>query len=162
MKEAIREEPEVRVLKSFTCPSLSGKSKLTYQFGVANNKELQFRISANSGGGMFAREWVAVADIVRVLKSPAVKSSISATAFAVHFAGKSVNTQSFLMAILKHEGAIQLHAEKKRAYVVADAAGFQDRIDGLMQPGAGATGAGKAKPAKPAKRPVSKSASKKA
>lgn len=162
MKEEVPVELEVRVLKSLNCPSLSGKSKLTYQFGVLNGKELEFRISSNSGGGMFAKDWVAVADVIRVLKCPAVKASISATAFTALFAGKSINTQSFLMAILKHEGVIQPHAEKKRAYEVADVAGFQARIDGLMQPGAAAVGQGKAKPTRPAKGAVSKPPTKKA
>jgi len=39
-------EAEVRILKSATCSSVSGKSKLTYHIGSRLTREIHFRIFA--------------------------------------------------------------------------------------------------------------------
>ena len=49
---------EVRVLRAATCPSLSGKSTLTYELGCDGASALQLRIAKNSGRGMFSTAWV--------------------------------------------------------------------------------------------------------
>ena len=43
-------EQEFRVLKSGTCPSLSGRSKLTYDIACGSENELHVRVLKNSGG----------------------------------------------------------------------------------------------------------------
>jgi len=50
---------DLRVLKQATCPSLSGASTLTYEIGTDAEGGLFFRITGNSGGGLFGKEWVA-------------------------------------------------------------------------------------------------------
>lgn len=138
------------------CDSLSGKSKLIYQFGVLDTRP-QLRITANSGGGMFSRDWVAVAEVIRILKSPELKESVNATAFQALFAGRSINSQSFLLAILKKEGAVHSHPERARAYVVADVPGFGARIQGLMDAGAAKVVKAPNKAFAPARKPLLKS-----
>ena len=39
----------IRILKTGTCPSLSGKSKLTYELGCDDRAGLQLRIAKNTG-----------------------------------------------------------------------------------------------------------------
>ena len=85
-------EEEVRVVRSVECDSLSGKSKLKYEFGVLAEKGVQFRIVSNSGGGMFWKDWISMEEVIKVLASPDVSKAISATAFKVIFAGRSINT----------------------------------------------------------------------
>ena len=41
--------PAVRILSVQSCPTISGKSKLTYHLGVVDS-EIQLRLYANSGG----------------------------------------------------------------------------------------------------------------
>jgi hypothetical protein len=149
-------DEEVRVLKTFNCDSLSGKSKLTYQFGVLDTQP-QLRVTANSGGGMFSRDWVALADVIQVLKGPELKESVTATAFQALFAGRSINSQSFLLAILKKEGAVQSHPGRARAYAVADVPGFVARIRALMDAGAAKVVKAANKAVAPARKPLSKS-----
>ena len=56
--EAKPSSTEVRVLRAATCPSLSGKSKLTYELGCDDKAGLQLRIAKNSGTGYFSTSWV--------------------------------------------------------------------------------------------------------
>lgn len=154
-------EEEVRVLKSFTCDSLSGRSKLNYQVGVVDGQP-QVRITSNSGGGMFARDWVPLLEVFLVLKSHADKETVAATAFKKTFQGRSVNSLGFLLAILKHQGAVQAHPEKARAYQVADVDGFVTRIQALMPRGPQKTTGVSDKAVAVPRRPLSKSPGKKA
>ena len=48
-----------RILKTATCPTVSDASNLTYEIGCNDKSEIHFRISGNTGGGMFGDEWVA-------------------------------------------------------------------------------------------------------
>ena len=50
--------PEIRILKTATCPSLSRKSNLTFNVGCNTVGEIQFQVIANDGGGYFNDDWV--------------------------------------------------------------------------------------------------------
>ena len=47
-----KSEVNMRVLKTATCKTLSGKSTLTYQIGISPDAVVHLRISKNSGGGL--------------------------------------------------------------------------------------------------------------
>ncbi len=51
-------DTDIHILKEATCPSLSGKSILTYHIGRTPESEILFRIDANSGTGKFNRQWI--------------------------------------------------------------------------------------------------------
>src|ERR1019366_4747872 len=91
----------VRILKTGTCPSLSGKSKLTYQLGCMGKSDLQFRISANSGTGFFSDDWVSLSDIQEVLDKGPSGKPITSFVLVPLFRGKSMNTPGFLFAAMK-------------------------------------------------------------
>lgn len=49
------------LLKQAVCESLSGRSTLTYQFGLdEKNQQLYIHILENSGGGYFSGDWLAL------------------------------------------------------------------------------------------------------
>lgn len=50
-------------IKTFNCPTVSGKSQLTYAIGKDDAGDIHFSITSNSGGGFFSAEWVAWKDI---------------------------------------------------------------------------------------------------
>ena len=79
-----------RILKIASCPTLSGKSQLTYHVGCSSDGVIQLRIYGSTGGGAFSREWVAWKDIEQCLR----KQSEAITSIALHplLRGKSVNT----------------------------------------------------------------------
>ena len=149
-------EEEVRVVLSVQCDSLSGKSKLNYEFGLLTGKGVQFRIVSNSGGGMFWKDWISMEEVITVLASPEVSEAISATAFKIIFAGRSINTQSFLMAALRNEGAIRPHSTRPRGYEVVEVEKFRARIQALIEVPPESTGEAAEKPAIPVKRAILK------
>jgi len=121
---------ELKILKKATCPTLSGKSKLTYMIGCDDSNEVFLRVYSNDGGGFFSTEWVALKDIQQALsKSPDNVTSV--TLYGL-FKGKSVNSPGFLLALLKHEGLVRSIKGKKRRHELVETSDFQDRIADLM------------------------------
>lgn len=132
MTKEVSSDPSVRILKSGTCPTVSGKSKLTYQFGCDAAGNVAMRIATNSGGGFFSDEWLPLAAIEKALSG--AKDGLSSGALRSIFKGKSVNTAGFLLAVLKAEGAVQLQEGKTRLYEVAEFDGFLAKVRELMRP----------------------------
>jgi hypothetical protein len=134
------ESATVRILKIASCPSLSGKSTLTYRIGCEVNDEgictaesdPQFRIVDNTNIGFFSREWVPMSVIQREFDKVPVGMTI--TSFLLHalFRGKSVNTPAFLFAVLKNEGLVQPAKDKQRQYERMDPAGFLSMVRALI------------------------------
>ena len=149
-------ETEVRVLKSATCPSVSGKSKLTYEIGLKDDADPVIRITRNSGGGFFSDEWLPLASIHKVLAGRAAEKGLTSNAFRGTYLGKSVNTAGFLVALLKAEGVIQPREDKARLYEVADWDGFVASIQALIRAPAGGGDAGKGRAAKAPRKTIQK------
>ena len=169
MKAATETSPEIRVLKTATCPTLTGKAKLTYNIGCDTSGAVQFRLHANTGGGFFSDDWVPLSAIQAVLdKSPSNKPITSFTLFPL-FRGKSANTPAFLLAALKQEGLVLGSKEKQRSYEKCEPKPFLEGIKALIDANGSAkkppvTTEKNAVPAKaetPAKKTPSKSKAKK-
>lgn len=153
----------IRILKTATCPSLSGKSKLTYNVGVDSNGEIHIRVHTNSSSGFFSRQWMAISAIQQVLSK--LSNDKPLTSFLLHtlYAGKSQNNSGFLWALLKAEGLVQLREDKQRSYALMDskkflaemkaliASGVDLKVDEPAKRGAKVTGVPVAKKGKPAK-----------
>ena len=118
------ESLNVRVLKAGTCPTLSGRGNLKYEIGADEASNLAIRLTGNSGGGFFNGDWVGFDAVSKILQSPYVQKGLSSTAFVPIYRGKSMNSPSFLAAVLKAEGVIRLQEGKSRSYEVADLEGF--------------------------------------
>ena len=72
IEEIINETPSlddlVRVIREGRCPSVSGRSTLTYHLGqLGEGGEFYVRIYDNTGKGMFARDWIPAEGIRGVL-----------------------------------------------------------------------------------------------
>ncbi len=127
--------PAVHILKVATCPSLSGRSTLTYHLGGDALDNLQFRVTANSGSGQFNTDWVALAAIRQLLdQHPADKPLTSALLKPV-FRGRSSNSPAFLFAVLKAEGLVQAAAEKDGGYLLGDLDAFRAEASALIAAG---------------------------
>jgi len=121
-------KPEIRVLKTGSCPSLTGKSTLTYQIGCTPESDIQFRVTGNTGGGFFSDEWVAFNVIQAAFdKQPKDRPIISLILYPL-FQGRSLNTPAFLLAALKSEGLVKPLGDKKRGYERIDPSGFMAEI----------------------------------
>ncbi len=132
---------EVRVLKIATCPSLSGKSQLTYQIGYAVNaagsgtaeEKIQLRVFDNTNIGFFSQEWVPFSVIRGEFAK--IPDGEPITSFLLHslYRGRSVNSSGFLFAILKAESLLQPAKDKQRQYDRIDPAGFLAMVRALIE-----------------------------
>ena len=105
--------PEMRILKTATCKTLSAKSTLTYQLG-SEDDEIYVRITKNTGAGFFNDEWVSLIDIRSVLDEQLEGTPVTSFMLQPLFKGKSVNTPAFLLAALVHEKLLRPMKGKKR------------------------------------------------
>lgn len=138
-------DPSLRILKTGTCPSLSGKSKLTYQIGCDAESTIHFRVISNTGSGYFSNEKVSMDSIGK-----AIGESKSVTAFTLQsvYKGKSFNNGGFLLAVLKQEGLVSTSKENPRQYQPADPSKFMAEIQKLIS----SDGKTEGKPSSPAKK----------
>ena len=113
-------DDSMTVVKTGTCDTLTRKSKLTYQIGTLPDGEVYFRIHKNSGNGFFSNEWIALADIQKVLSEIPVGKPVTAIMLNDLFTGKSVNTPGFLLAVLVHEKLLIPMQGKKRSHEPVD------------------------------------------
>jgi len=122
--------PSMRVLKVATCPSNSGKGTLTYHIGCTADQEICFRVTGNTGGGLFSPEWISLSAI-----QPAFEQApfpLTSYPLIKLYQGKSTNTPAFLMAALKSEGLVRNLEGKIRGYEITDSKTFIDEMNALM------------------------------
>ena len=123
---------DMKILKTSSCKTLSGKSTLTYQIGSTPDSIVHLRIAKNTGGGFFSDEWIALDDILRVLKKRSVDSPIMSHFLTPLLKGKSVNTSAFVLAALSHLKLLQPLPKKQRLHELLDPKPFLDQVNQLM------------------------------
>ena len=138
----------ITTIKKTTCKNLQGTATLTYHIGLGDTGDIHWKIHSNSGNGMFCSQWLAFADIQHALDAWPQDSPIVSMALYPLYAGRSVNTPSFLLATLVNEGILQQVPGKKRHYQLGDAKPFLAQLDKLK---ATHSQPGKAKPRAKAK-----------
>ena len=148
--------PAVRVLKIASCPSLSGKSTLTYELGCTTDSEIQLRISANTGGGFFSQEWISLKSIEQILEKTAKGTPITTCALRGLFAGKSVNTAGFILSVLNHVDLVQPLKDKRRCFETIDPGLFVSEITALIDSPVDLTTDKQEQPSAPGKKAASK------
>jgi hypothetical protein len=126
------EETNMKVLKTATCPTLTGKSTLTYQIGISPESVVHLRVSKNSGGGFFSDEWIALDDILDTLKKRPKDSPVLSHFLTPLLKGKSVNTSAFILAALSHLRLIRPLPGKKHQHELLDPMPFLDQVTQLM------------------------------
>jgi hypothetical protein len=123
----------VRVVKRATCPSVSGKSNLSYEIGVAEDtKALQLRVVANSGPGCFNDSWLKVEAIQACLDKQPKGETVTSHVLAPLVRGTSGNMAGFVWAVLLHVGLIVRSAKQPRRYLRAEPSAFTREIEGLV------------------------------
>lgn len=108
-----------RIIKINQCPTLSNNSTLTYHIGCDegdDDKSIYFRINANTGGGFFNDEWIALTDIQQAFDKWSVDNPLTSFVLNGLFKGRSANSPAFLMAILKEEKIVVTLKGKHRSH----------------------------------------------
>jgi hypothetical protein len=109
-------EQEMRILKTGECPSLSGKSTLTYQIACNSDNEVHVALTGNSGGGHLNSDWVSLEEIYSILSSQ--KKPVTSGALQDLYQGKSSNNASFTTAILLKKGLLKVSPGNKHYNLV--------------------------------------------
>ena len=125
------DNPDMKVLKTGTCKSTSGKSTLTYQIGALSDSTVHIRITNNSGNGFVNTVWISTGDIQQALAKGQKDKPL--TSFLLHplFEGRSSNSASFYMSALTHERLLRVLKGKKRGHEFLDPEGFNSKMDRL-------------------------------
>jgi hypothetical protein len=156
-KRKTEDNPDMKVLKTSTCKTLSGKSTLTYQIGVTPESVIHLRISKNTGAGFFSDEWISVDDIHRTLEKRPEGSPVLSHFITPLLKGKSVNTSAFILAALSHLRLVTPVKGKKRHHELPGPEDFTASVRKLSSSSAPTKTGGKT-----VRRPTKKTATKKA
>ena len=130
--------PEIRILKTASCPSLSGKSKLTFNIGCNTVGEIQFQVTGNDGGGYWNDDWVAQSSIQAVLDRLPKGAPITSATLRPIYALKSTNSPGFLAAVLREIGLLQPSKDKPRCYELGSPNEFISEVNALLGTGGNA------------------------
>ena len=97
-----KSEADIQVLSVQTCPSVSGSSTLKYQIGTAADSGIHLKILSSSGSGFVNPTWFALDDILNILVSHSVETSIKSSHLAkgLELEGRSRNDAAFLTGVL--------------------------------------------------------------
>ena len=96
------------------CPSLTGRSTLTFAIGRhSEDSSLYLRIETNSGGGMFCEDWASAAAIDALVKGA---TELTSRSFDALHPGRSINTAGFVLASLKQLGLVRTNQENARLH----------------------------------------------
>lgn len=130
-KEVVPVVP-LRLLRVATCPSLSGRSQLTYHIGCNAESEVSIRVTQNSGGGQFNSTWVPLGVIEKLLLEHPAEKPMSARVLLPVFRSKSANSPAFLFACCLAEGLVKAGANKDSGYQIADFASLKQSMLALV------------------------------
>lgn len=125
--------PSMRVLKIAACPTNSGRATLAYQIGCSEEHDIYFRVTANTGGGLFSPEWVSLKTMLATLE--VAHKPIASYPLLKLLKGRSINTPAFLMAAMKSEGVVRSLEGKIRGYEIVDNAQFMTEMKALIDSG---------------------------
>jgi hypothetical protein len=100
----------MRILKTGECPSLSGKSTLSYQIGSNTDNEAYISLTGNTGAGIFNKDWFALEEIYSQLLS---QEKITSGSLHGLFEGRSSNSAGFLLAVLLSEKLLKISPGNK-------------------------------------------------
>jgi len=122
----------MRILKINVCPSLSGRSELTYHLGCNVEGDIHFRLAHNSGTGQFNSDPISLSLIEKALSEYPASKPMSSAVLRPLFRGKSSNSPAFLFAALKAEGMLMPGAGKDSGYLLGDVEAFKLAMSGLI------------------------------
>jgi hypothetical protein len=129
---------EMHIMKTGSCPSLSGKSTLTYQIGCNEKNELHLSLTGNTGKGVFNKDWIELEQIYSLLSSQT--KPITSGSLLGLFEGKNSNSAGFILAVLLKEGLLKVSNDNQRNYERIDQKEYQKIIKAYAKKKSGKKG----------------------
>ena len=130
--ESVADGEVMEIILEGSCPTISGQSTLTYQVGRKRGdpaSALHLRIAANTGRGMFCKDWIPVSAVEEVIAS---SEQLSGRSFRDIWRGRSTNNGGFLVAILKNLGALRRVSADSHAHEAVAGATVKKAIEARM------------------------------
>ncbi len=127
--ETTIEEPSLRIVRVASCPSLSGRSQLTYHVGCDESGAIHFRLWKNSAAGVFSNTWTQMKALSELLGK---SSKITSASLLPEFEMTSRNDCGFTLALLVAEQLCEKNVGKDRTYRCCNPALFLERINALI------------------------------
>ncbi len=122
----------MRVLRVNSCPSLSGRSTLTYRIACNAESEIHLSVTGNSAAGQFNATPIPLATIEKLLLAHPADKQMSARVLLPVFRSKSSNSPAFLFAAILAEGLVKAGADKDSGYSVGDIEAFRQAMSALV------------------------------
>ena len=114
-------DPKITVVRTDSCPSLSGKSTLKFIIGKTAG-QIVLQVAGNTGGGYWNDDAIALRDIqAELAKQP---KAVTSGTLRCLYPSKSNNSPGFLLAILKAVGLVQVSPSNTRCYEALDPKAF--------------------------------------
>jgi hypothetical protein len=118
-------------LKKASCPTLSQSGFIDYEVSADSTNTLFIGLTGNSGKGYFSKAKHPVTGIIDALEQFQAKYPITSLALKDLYPGTSINSWSFLMAVLLAEGLVEPLEDNKRRYQLCDPDAFLSSLDKL-------------------------------
>src|SRR5574343_1916074 len=131
MKKESTPDLPIQILKIGTCPTLSGRSELTYHLGRHEDANIYLRVVKNPGNGQFNPDWVALAQIEKLLTKHPADKPMHSSIMQPLFQGRSSNSPAVLFAVLKAEILVKASDVKDGGYLLGDIEAFKQMAANL-------------------------------
>ena len=125
-------EPNIQLLSTTKCPSISGRSQVTSAIGIDDNGEIHVRLVNNSGGGQFSNAWIPFTDILKLLESHSGGDAFTSGIFRPLFENLGSNNAGFLLAVALKEKLVEPQEGKRRKYIHGSADAFIAKVEKLI------------------------------
>jgi hypothetical protein len=125
-----------RIIKKGTCPLIapSSKGQLSYHIGYSDqDKTLHFRVTSNTGGGYFSREWVSLDAILEHIQAQPAGQPFKSLVLRKAYVSTGANNCGFLAAVLRAEGLLQPVPKSPFSHTHGDVAQFQQSMEPLIK-----------------------------
>ena len=126
----------LRIIKKSTSPKLSPRAQgsLTYHVGYDETaKTFHFRITANTGGGFFSNEWIALNDILDTIETTSSDKPFKALIFRSLYQSKGSNNHGFLAAALRSESLLLPVEKQLMSHTLGDVKSFKAAMQRLIK-----------------------------
>jgi len=125
-----------RIIKKSSTPKLSPQAQgsLTYHVGYDETaKTYHFRITANTGGGFFSNEWVALNDVLDTIETTSSDKPFKALIFKSLYQSKGSNNHGFLAAALRTESLLLPVEKQLMSHTLGDVKSFKAAMQQLIK-----------------------------
>jgi hypothetical protein len=124
-------EPDIQLLTTAKCPSISGRGEVRYSIGILDD-DIYIKLVSSSGGGQINNAWFHFADVLKQLEKYSEGGSFtSTTIFSPIFTNVSSNNCGFTLAVALKEKLVLPKQGMQRKFIYDSPAAFLAKVEKL-------------------------------